>query len=83
MEQRLARRSGNFAQECFFAKSVFANLGFAGRLLRAAREKHGIVFAGGQGALSGRIIRIGHLGWVSDAAIDTALEALAASLKDS
>src|SRR2546430_3625994 len=38
MGQRLARRSGNFAQECFFAKSVFANLGFAGRLLRGTRK---------------------------------------------
>jgi aspartate aminotransferase-like enzyme len=38
------------------------------------------VFAGGQGALSGRIIRIGHPGWVSEADIDTALDALAASL---
>jgi hypothetical protein len=30
----------------------------------------------GQGALSGRIISIGHLGWVSEADIDTALDAL-------
>ena len=52
----------------------------AARLLREAREKHGAVFAGGQRALSGRIIRIGHLGWVSEADIDAALAALAASL---
>jgi aspartate aminotransferase-like enzyme len=52
----------------------------ASRLLRTAREEHGVVFAGGQGALSGRIIRIGHLGWVREADIDTALDALAASL---
>jgi aspartate aminotransferase-like enzyme len=83
MKHRLTRRSGQFAQEGIFAKSVFANLEFAGRLLRAAREKHGVVFAGGQGALSGRLIRIGHLGWVSQADIDAALDALAASLKES
>jgi aspartate aminotransferase-like enzyme len=52
----------------------------ASRLLRAAREKHGVVFAGGQGALSGRLIRIGHLGWVSQTDLDTALDSLAASL---
>ncbi|HKC72843.1 MAG TPA: alanine--glyoxylate aminotransferase family protein [Chloroflexota bacterium] len=52
----------------------------ASRLLRAARDTYGVVFAGGQGALSGRIIRIGHLGWVSQADIDAALDALAASL---
>jgi aspartate aminotransferase-like enzyme len=51
----------------------------ASRLVRAAREKYGVVFAGGQGALSGRIIRIGHLGWVREADIDAALDALAAS----
>ena len=36
----------------------------------------------GRSALSRRIIRIGHLGWVREADIDTALDALAASLKE-
>ena len=52
----------------------------AGALLTQAREKHHTVFAGGQGRLSGRLIRIGHLGWVSEADIDGALAALEASL---
>lgn len=52
----------------------------AGTLLREARERYNVVFAGGQGKLSGQIIRIGHLGWVDETAIDGALDALAASL---
>jgi aspartate aminotransferase-like enzyme len=76
-----------FADSAHFSPSVTAVCVPEGvdarRLLRTARERHGVVFAGGQGALSGRLIRIGHLGWVSAADIDTALEALAASLKES
>ena len=49
-------------------------------LLREARERHNTVFASGQGHLSERIIRIGHLGWVRQEEIDRALNALAASL---
>jgi aspartate aminotransferase-like enzyme len=45
-------------------------------LLRTAQERHNVVFAGGQGRLSGRIVRIGHLGWVDAAALDAALLAL-------
>ncbi|MBI3913893.1 MAG: alanine--glyoxylate aminotransferase family protein, partial [Chloroflexi bacterium] len=36
----------------------------------------GLVVAGGLGKLSGRIVRIGHLGWVSEEEIDRALGAL-------
>ncbi len=50
------------------------------RLLRDARDRHNVHFGDGQKSLSGRIIRIGHLGWVDDAQIDASLEALAASL---
>jgi len=52
----------------------------AKRLLREAREGHGVVFAEGQRELSGRIIRIGHLGWVREDDIDGALGALAMCL---
>lgn len=52
----------------------------ASHLLRVAREQYNTVFAGGQGQLSGRIIRIGHLGWVTQADIDNALDALHRSL---
>jgi aspartate aminotransferase-like enzyme len=47
-----------------------------GALLSSVQERHNVVFAGGQGRLSGRIFRIGHLGWVDAAAIDKALLAL-------
>lgn len=50
------------------------------RLLRDAREEHGVVFGGGQKALTGKIVRIGHLGWVHDGDIDAAVAALGASL---
>ncbi len=45
-------------------------------LRRVAREEFGLVIAGGQGKLSGKIIRIGHLGWVSEEEIDRAMRAL-------
>ncbi len=51
------------------------------KLLKSAQERHNVVFAGGQGRLSGRIFRIGHLGWVDSEAIDRALLALADSLE--
>lgn len=53
----------------------------ASALLRETRQRYGVVFAGGQGQLSGQIIRIGHLGWVDEAAIDRALAALGGSLE--
>jgi len=46
-------------------------------VLRRLRAEHGVVLAGGQGRLEGRIIRIGHLGYVQEAQIRAALEALA------
>lgn len=49
-------------------------------LLREARERHNTVFSGGQRALEGKIIRIGHLGWVTEEDIDRAVAALGASL---
>lgn len=40
-------------------------------------DEHGVVMAGGQGKLSGKIFRIGHLGLVSEEDIRHALDALA------
>jgi aspartate aminotransferase-like enzyme len=51
------------------------------KLLTLAQERHNVVFAGGQGKLSGQIFRIGHLGWVDAEAIDNALLALSDSLE--
>lgn len=49
-------------------------------LLRTMREQHGVVVAGGQGALTGKIFRIGHMGLVSEADIDETIAAIEASL---
>lgn len=45
-------------------------------LLRKMREEHGIVLAGGQRELSGKIFRIGHLGRVTEKDIEVVLEKL-------
>ncbi len=49
-------------------------------LSRTLQEKHQVVLAGGQGPLSGKIFRIGHLGWVTVSEIDHVASALEASL---
>lgn len=46
-------------------------------LLRALREKHGVVLAGGQGELSGKIVRFGTMGEITEAEILGAIEAIA------
>lgn len=45
-------------------------------LRRILREEHGVVLSGGQQRLEGKIFRIGHLGFVSDADIDDVLSSL-------
>jgi len=40
------------------------------------RERHHVTLAGGQGSLTGKIFRIGHLGWVSTEEIDQVAHAL-------
>ncbi len=51
-----------------------------GKLLRILREEHGVVLAGGQAALAGRIVRIGHLGFVDVADVDEVVAALERAL---
>jgi len=50
------------------------------KLLRVLREEHGVVLAGGQGKLDGKIFRIGHLGWVDEDDIREVISALKVSL---
>ncbi|HEX8968729.1 MAG TPA: aminotransferase class V-fold PLP-dependent enzyme, partial [Chloroflexota bacterium] len=45
-------------------------------LLRALEERHAVVLAGGQGSLEGRILRVGHMGWVSQDDLTAVLRAL-------
>jgi len=46
-------------------------------LLRTLREEDGVVLAGGQQRLEGKIFRVGHLGFVHEAELNAALDALA------
>jgi alanine-glyoxylate transaminase/serine-glyoxylate transaminase/serine-pyruvate transaminase len=53
----------------------------AKQVLAALRDQHGLLATGGLGELSGRILRIGHMGkGASEAYVDAALAALAAVL---
>ena len=52
----------------------------AGRLIALMREEHGVVLAGGQQSLSGKIFRIGHMGYCSAEDIQGVLDALAVVL---
>ena len=47
-----------------------------GKLVALARTENDVVLAGGQGKLSGKIFRIGHLGYVSQEDIEEVLEVL-------
>ena len=47
------------------------------RLLELVRTEHGVVLAGGQQSLSGKIFRIGHMGYCSREDIQGVLDALA------
>jgi aspartate aminotransferase-like enzyme len=51
-------------------------------LLRHLRDRHGVTLAPGQGALKGKIFRIGHIGWFDVFDIATALAAVELSLTE-
>jgi aspartate aminotransferase-like enzyme len=61
-----------FADPMFFSNTVTAVCAPRGdeelnkKLLSTLRDKHGLEVAGGQGALAGKIFRIGHLGDISE-----------------
>lgn len=46
------------------------------RLVALLREEHGIIISGGQQSLAGKIIRVGHLGWVAKGDLDAVFAAL-------
>lgn len=46
------------------------------------REKYGVIIAGGQDHLKGKIIRIGHMGSVTEKEIIITLSSLQMALKD-
>lgn len=49
-------------------------------LRRILREENGIVLGGGQQTLDGKIFRIGHMGWVTEAEISEVIEKIRAAL---
>ena len=51
-------------------------------LIGVMREKHGVTIANGQGELKGRILRIGHMGYVSEGDLLVGLNALEAGLRE-
>ncbi|HTE86612.1 MAG TPA: alanine--glyoxylate aminotransferase family protein [Dehalococcoidia bacterium] len=50
-------------------------------LLKTLRERYGIVVAGGQGPMTGKLLRVGHLGLVHKSDITALLDALRIELK--
>jgi len=50
------------------------------RLVALLREEHGVIISGGQQSLAGKIIRVGHLGWVAKGDLDAVFVALRATL---
>ena len=75
-----------FAEERCASKTVTAVRvpdGGDGKALTALlREKYDTVVAGGQAKLAGKIFRLGHMGWVQDADMDAALDAVRRALAD-
>lgn len=49
----------------------------ADSLVTLLEEKYGIAVNGGQGTLKGKILRVGHMGWVSQGDLEEVYEALA------
>ena len=52
----------------------------AGRLIALAQSEHGVVLAGGQQSLSGKILRIGHMGYCAPEEIEETLLAIGSAL---
>lgn len=50
------------------------------KVIQLAAERYGVIMAGGQDAYKGRIVRLGHMGWVDWADVLAGLHALAMSL---
>lgn len=55
---------------------VFEEEGIASKIKKKMENDFGIVIAGGQGKLKGKMIRIGHMGYVTDEMVDRTLNAL-------
>ena len=73
-----------FADEAHASNTVTAVTSADGvdikKLVKIIKQEHGIVLAGGQQSLSGKIFRIGHLGWVTEDEITAVISAIKAAL---
>ena len=73
-----------FAQESYASNTVTAVSGGdkidISKLIQVLRNEYDIVIAGGQRKLSGKILRIGHLGFVKEGDMKLVLKALAEAL---
>ncbi|MFC2001286.1 pyridoxal-phosphate-dependent aminotransferase family protein [Chloroflexota bacterium] len=73
-----------FADEAHASNTVTAVAATNGldakKLNKIMREEHQVVLAGGQQSLGGKIFRIGHLGWVTEADIEIVMSALKIAL---
>jgi len=69
-----------FAEESHASNTVTAVAASNGldtkKLVKIMREEHQVILAGGQLDLSGKIFRIGHLGWVNEKDIEEVISAL-------
>ena len=69
-----------FAEENYASNTVTAARSADGlnskKMLQILKDEHKVVLAGGQQTLSGKIFRIGHLGWVTENDIENVISAL-------
>ena len=70
------------ASPCHATTAVLPRQGSAGDIIGTMELKYGIKIAGGQAHLSGKICRLGHLGFYSEADIYTLIAALEGTLTD-
>ena len=74
-----------FAEETHASNTVTAVRVPHGRtaeeLIRRLRDEYSVVVAGGQGRLKGKVIRIAHMGHVTEANVERVIEALRAVLR--
>jgi aspartate aminotransferase-like enzyme len=68
-----------YASPTVTAFSLPANID-GDRLRQIARDEFGLIIGGGQGKLKGKIVRIGHLGYVHEQDVDAAMDALGRAL---
>ena len=50
--------------------------------VKMMRDRHGITYAGGQGELSSKIVRIAHLGWMNENDVIVAISAFERGLEE-